>query len=374
MRRFTTASLALTLAATGALAGAAAVVAQDGSDLKIGLVTDVGTIDDRNFNQYSWEGAVAGAEAVGAAVPDYAISQTSADIAPNIQAFVDQEYDIIVTVGFAAGTDTIAAAKAAPDIKFVGVDQAPCITPEGDPDASFACEGDPAELLPNLQGLNWREQQPGYLAGIVAADVSETGHVAAIGGSAVVPAVPNYIEGFANGVLSVNPDAVVTVTYASGAPDAAAFNDPAGGQALTQQLLAQDPEIDVVFQVAGKTGNGVLQAACDAGIWAVGVDVDQFLSTPETADCTLTSAEKKLSNSVSSAIQKVAAGEDVGGALFLDISSDDVGISPFHDHEAAVSADAVAAVEAATEAMIAGELQVCEEQEGTGFCVATLGV
>ncbi len=67
MRRFTTASLALTIAATGILAGALAVAAQDGSDLKIGLVTDVGTIDDRNFNQYSWEGAVAGAEAVGAA-------------------------------------------------------------------------------------------------------------------------------------------------------------------------------------------------------------------------------------------------------------------------------------------------------------------
>ena len=239
MRRFTTASMALTLAATTAFAGAAAVMAQDGADLKIGVVTDVGTIDDRNFNQYSWEGAVAGAEAVGAAEPQYAISQQSVDIAPNIQAFVDQEYDVIVTVGFAAGGDTIAAAKANPDIKFIGVDQSPCITLEGDPDASFACEGNPAELLPNLQGLNWREQQPGYLAGIIAADVSETGHVAAIGGTAVVPAVPNYIEGFAEGVLSVNPDAVVTVTYASGAPDAAAFNDPAGGQALAQQLLAR---------------------------------------------------------------------------------------------------------------------------------------
>ena len=107
MRRFTTASLALTIAATGILAGALAVAAQDGSDLKIGLVTDVGTIDDRNFNQYSWEGAVAGAEAIGAAEPQYAISQQSADIGPNIQAFVDQDYDIIVTIGFAAGADTI---------------------------------------------------------------------------------------------------------------------------------------------------------------------------------------------------------------------------------------------------------------------------
>ncbi len=123
----------------------------------------------------------------------------------------------------------------------------------------------PPSSLPNVQGINWREQQPGYLAGIVAASVSETGHIAAVGGTAVIPAVVNYIEGYANGAKSVNPDVVVTVTYVSGAPDTAAFNDPAGGQAIAQQLLAQDPEIDVMFQVAGKTGNGVLQAACDAG-------------------------------------------------------------------------------------------------------------
>jgi basic membrane protein A and related proteins len=372
MRRFTTASLALTIAATGVLAGGALALAQDGADLKIGLVTDVGTIDDRNFNQYSWEGAVRGAEAVGAPAPQYAISQQSADIGPNIQAFVDQAYDVIVTVGFAAGADTIIAAKANPDIRFIGVDQAPCITEEGDPDDTFTCAGDPAALLPNLQGLNWREQQPGYLAGIIAADVSETGHIAAVGGTAVIPAVVNYIEGYANGAKSVNPDAVVTVTYVSGAPDNAAFNDPAGGQAIAQQLLAQDPQIDVLFQVAGKTGNGVLQAACDAGIWAVGVDVDQYLSTPETAGCTVTSAEKKLSNSVLSAIERIAAGEDQGGSLFLDISTGDVGISPFHEHEGEVSAEAIAAVEAATAGMIDGSLVTCEEQAGTGFCVQTL--
>ena len=372
MRRFTTASLALTIAATGVFAGALAVAAQDGSDLKIGLVTDVGTIDDRNFNQYSWAGTVAGAEAVGAPAPQYAISQTSADIGPNIQAFVDQDYDVIVTVGFAAGADTIMAAKANPDIKFIGVDQAPCITPEGDPDGTFACEGNPAELLPNLQGLNWREQQPGYLAGIVAASVSETGHIAAVGGTAVVPAVVNYIEGYASGAKSIDPDAVVTVTYVSGAPDAAAFNDPAGGQSIAQQLLLQDPEIDVMFQVAGKTGNGVLQAACDAGIYAIGVDVDQAVSAPETAACTLTSAEKKLEVTVSNAIQRIAAGEDQGGALYFDISDGSVGISPFYEFESLITQETQDALAAATAGLADGSLKACEEQEGTGFCVQTL--
>lgn len=372
MRRITTTSLALTIAATGIVAGALAVGAQDGADLKIGLVTDVGTINDRNFNQYSWEGAQAGAAAVGAAVPDYAISQTSADIAPNIQAFVDQGYDIIVTIGFAAGEDTIKAAKANPEIKFIGVDQAPCIDENGDPDPTFTCAGDPMALLPNIQGINWREQQPGYLAGIVAASVSETGHIGAVGGTKVIPAVPNYIEGYAEGARSVNPDVVVVVSYLSGAPDATAFADPSAGQAMAQQMLAQDPDLDVMFQVAGLSGNGVLQAACDAGIWGVGVDVDQYLSAPETAACTIVSAEKKLTKNVSDAIQRIAAGEDQGGILRLGLDTEDVGLSPFHDFKDLISAETREALATASAALADGSLKACEEQEGSGFCVQTL--
>jgi basic membrane protein A len=371
MRRLTTASLALTIAATGILAGAVAVAAQDASELKIGLVTDVGTIDDRNFNQYSWEGTLAGAEAVGAPEPQYAISQTSADIGPNIQAFVDQAYDIIVTVGFAAGADTLAAALANPDISFIGVDQGVCVDEAGAPDATFTCAGDASVLVPNYQGIGWREEQPGYLAGIVAASVSETGHIAALGGTAVIPAVVNYIEGYASGARSINPDAVVTVTYASGAPDAAAFNDPAGGQALAQQMLAQDPEIDVFFQVAGKTGNGVLQAACDAGIWGIGVDVDQFLSTPETAACTLVSAEKKLSKNVSDAIGRIVDGTAVGGTLRLGIDTQDVGLSPFHDFEDQISDETREALAAAEAGLADGSIAGCEAAP-SGFCTQTL--
>jgi basic membrane protein A and related proteins len=372
MRTLSRATLALTLVASGLLAGAAVAIAQDGSGMRIGLVTDVGSIDDRNFNQYSWEGTLVGAAAIGAAAPQFASSQQSADIGPNIQAFVDQQYDIIVTVGFAAGGDTAAAAKANPDIKFIGVDQAPCLTEEGEPDPTFTCAGDAATLLPNYQGINWREQQPGYLAGIVAASVSETGHIAAMGGTAVIPAVVSYIEGYANGARSVNPDIVVVVSYISGAPDTLAFNDPSSGQAFAQQMLAQDPQIDVFFQVAGKTGNGVLQAACDAGIWAIGVDVDQYLSTPETAACTVVSAEKKLTKNVSDAIQKVAAGTDVGGAVYLDITTEDVGLSPFHEFEELISDETRQAIAAAEAGLADGSLKACEEQEGTGFCVQTL--
>ena len=331
------------------------------SDLKIGLVTDVGTLDDKNFNQYSWEGAQDGATAIGAPAPKSAVSQVSADIAKNIQAFVDEKYDVIVTIGFAAGGDTIKAAKANPTIKFIGVDQGVCITPAAEPDGAFKCEGDPSALLPNLQGINWKEQQPGYLAGIVAASLSKTGHIAAIGGTKAVPAVPNYIIGYRNGAMSVNPAIKVEISYVSAAPDKAAFGDPPGGQAFATQVLTQFPDVDVMFQVAGATGNGVLQAACDKGIMAIGVDVDQFVSAPATAKCTVVSAEKKLKKNVSDAIQRIAAGTDKGGKLVLDLSTEDVGLSSFHDFESQITADIKAKIDAAIAALKDGSLKACEE-------------
>ena len=331
------------------------------SDLKIGLVTDVGALDDKNFNQYSWEGTLDGAAKIGAPAPKSAVSQVSADIAKNIQAFVDEQYDIIVTIGFAAGADTIKAAKANPTIKFIGIDQGVCITPEAEPDSTFACTGDAAALLPNLQGINWKEQQPGYLAGIVAGSLSKTAHIAAIGGTASVPAVPNYIIGYRNGAMSVNPAIKVEIAYVSAAPDKAAFGDPPGGQAFATQMLSQFPDVDVIFQVAGATGNGVLQTACDKGILAIGVDVDQVISAPATAKCTVVSAEKKLSKNVSDAIQRIGAGTDKGGKLVLDLTTEDVGLSPYHDFESQITPEIQAKIDAAVAALKDGSLKACEE-------------
>jgi basic membrane protein A len=337
------------------------------SSLKIGLVTDVGKLNDQNFNQYSWEGAQAGAKLIGAPDPKSAQSQASSDIKNNIQAFVDQAFDVIVTVGFAATNDTTVAAKANPKIHFIGVDQSPCITETGDPDPNFGCKGDPATLLPNYQGLTFKEQQPGYLAGMVAAGVSKSGHVAAIGGTATVPAVPNYMIGFYNGAKAINPDVKVELQYVSPAPDAKAFADPAGGKAFAQQLLSTYKDVDVLFQVAGSTGNGVLQAACDAKIYGIGVDVDQYLSTPATKGCTIVSAEKKLTKAVSDAIVRVADGTAKGGVIKNDITTDGVGLSPYHEFQNLISADLQAKIDKAVADMKAGTLQACVE-DSFGYC------
>jgi len=364
--------LAATLAIVASACSGSATVAPSGTTLKIGLVTDVGKLNDQNFNQYSWEGAQDGATKIGAPAPKSAQSTVSADIAKNIQAFVDQKFDVIVTVGFAATSDTIKQAKANTTIKFIGVDQSPCVTETGDNDPNFGCKGDPAKLLPNFQGLSFKEQQPGYLAGIVAASISKSHHIAAIGGTASVPAVPNYMIGYRNGALSVDPTVKVELQYVSPAADAKAFADPAGGKAFAQQLLSSFKDVDVMFQVAGSTGNGVLQAACDAKIHGIGVDVDQFLSTPATSSCTVVSAEKKLKNAVSSAIQQIAAGTAKGGALRLDITTDSVGLSPFHDSQSLITADVQAKIDKAVADMKAGTLKACEE-DAFGYCKNTKG-
>jgi basic membrane protein A len=341
--------------------GGSSASAAAGSKLKIGLVTDVGTLDDHNFNQYSWEGAKAGAKALGAPDPRSVVTTQSADYAKNIASFIGQKYDIIVTVGFALGSDTTKAAKANPTIKFIGVDQGICIDASGNPDPTFACKGDAGKLLPNYQGLVFKEQQPGYLAGVVAASISKSGHIAAIGGTATVPAVPNYMIGYANGAKSVKSDIKVELKYVSAAPDAKAFNDPAGGKAAADQLLSQNPDIDVLFQVAGKTGNGVLQSACDHNIHAIGVDVDQFVSTPDTAKCTVVSAEKKLTKAVSDAIQRIANKQDKGGTIPLDITTDSVGLSPFHDSQSMITPDIQSKIDAAIAGLKDGTIKACVE-------------
>ncbi len=289
----------------GASASAAAV---DPTQLKIGMVTDIGQLEDKSFNEFSWKGVQAGAAAIGAPDPQVIVTRDPADYAANIQQFVDQGFNVIVTVGFLIGTDTRTAALQNPDVQFFGVDQ-------------FVAEPNP----PNYQGILFAEAEPGYLAGIVAATVSETGVIGAVGGQSDVPPVLAYINGYRNGAASVNPDIEVIVQYAED------FNDPAKGEAAANAMIQQDA--DVIFQVAGLTGAGALRAACAADIWGIGVDVDQHASLPDAAECIITSAEKKLENAVSQAIQRYAEEGPQGGAengnFFNNAQNEGIGLSEF---------------------------------------------
>lgn len=354
------AGLAILVAACG---GGAASTAPSGgapsgdlTPLKVGVVTDVGQLEDKSFNQSSNEGALAAAEATGGE-HDVIVTQNISDYANNIQQFVDADFDVIVTVGFLIGTDTAKAAKANPDVTFIGVDQGICVDANGDPDATFTCAGDAAALLPNYQGIVFAEAQPGYLAGIVAASLSQSGTIGAVGGTNV-PAVVNYWRGYENGAKTVNPD--IKVLYQETDPDPAkGFNDPAKGRTIGDQFIGQGA--DVLFQIAGLTGEGVLQAACDAGIHGIGVDVDQALSIPNLAECIVTSAEKKLKDTVQAVVTSVAAGTFQAGTVVYDASSTPaaIGLAPYHDNADLVTAEIQAKIDAAFAGFLDGSVDPC---------------
>jgi basic membrane protein A len=329
---------------------------------KIGVVTDVGTVDDKNFNEYSFVGAQNGATAVGAGEPDVAVPADASEYASLIQSFIDTGHNIIVTVGFNLANDTAVAALANPEVWFIGVDQAPCIDATGAPDPTFGCAGDLATLLPNFIGLQYAEDQAGYLAGIVAASITANDKVGAIGGINLVPAVVRYLQGYELGAKSVNPDVEVFADYVSTSDFGVAFNDPGEGKLFAEQFIGTN-DVDVMFQVAGKTGNGVLEAACEAGIHGIGVDVDQWLAlgadTNPAYACIVTSAEKHLAVSVEQTIVAINDGTAVAGLAFFNAANDGVGISPENSGAGLITADIQALIDAALTGMQDGTLVTC---------------
>ena len=354
--------LGLTLLVTVALVSLACNNTGGGSQapsggVKIGFVTDVGTLEDKSFNEAAWLG-IQDAKAKYNAEIDNIVTKDTKDYAANIKAFVDRGYGIIVTSGFAMGDATTIAAKQYPNVKFIGTDQGVCIDEKGAPDPKFGCKGDPATLLPNRQGIVYNEAQAGYLAGVVAASISKTGVVGTPGGINTIPPVVKYIRGYINGAKATNPNIKVLSKYFS-TDITKAFNDSAGGKAIGQQMIGQ--KADVLFQVAGLTGAGFLEAACDAKVWGIGVDVDQWASLPNQQACIVTSAEKHLRASVLAAIARAVAKTDKGGTISLDAKSDPigVGVSDFHNHKDLITAEIQKKIDDALAAMKAGTIDAC---------------
>ena len=303
------------LAACAPVAPAAApaegeAAAPEAATIKVGLVTDVGRVNDRSFNQSAWEGVEQAAAALGLAegVIKYIETQDAKDYADNIQQFIDAGFDVIVTVGFAISDATIEAAKANPDIHFVGIDQ-------------FQ-----AEALPNLTGLVFKEDHAGYLAGVLAASLTKTGTIAAVLGTDLVPPVVAFKEGYEAGARSVNADINLISTYHPGELSQA-FTDPEWGAATAKQAI--DQGADVVFGAGGMTGNGALQeVATHEGLFCIGVDTDQWETLPAAHPCLVSSATKPITSSLVEVLEQAAAGEAPGGNYFGGGA-----LAPFHDFE-----------------------------------------
>jgi len=323
-------------------------------------------VNDKNFNEFTFVGAQQGAAAIGADPPPVVVPTSDADYAPLIQAFVDQNFDVIVATGFNLVPATAAAAKANPDIWFIGVDHAPCINATGDLDPTFAdCSGDIGVLLPKYIAINYAEDQAGYLAGIVAGLATKSNIVGAVGGVSLCGPCIRYMQGYEMGAKSVNPGVTVKSAFVSDSDFKVGFADQAAGKTFGDQFITQNKGLDVLFQVAGLTGNGLVDAACAAKINAIGVDVDQHESYPASQACILTSAEKHLALSVSDEIQAIAGGTAKGGMTYFNATNEGIGVSPFYDAASKLPADIQTKIDEATAAMKAGTLKTCPEKCGT---------
>ena len=281
--------------------------------LCVGLVTDVGEIDDKSFNQSAYEGVKQAGTELGALV-NYVETKDAKDYGTNIALFAEKKYDVIVTVGFALTDATIQAATTYPDIKFIGVDQ-------------FQV---PGSELPNLAGLIFSEDKAGFLAGALAAMLTETGTVAAVLGTDLVPPVVAFKVGYEAGALYINPEITQVSTFHPGGLDVA-FTDPEWGAATAKQAI--DNGADVIFGAGGKTGNGALiEVAGNAGLYCIGVDSDQWETVPEAHACLISSAMKLITPGVFDLIKLAQEGNFPSGNYIGA-----VGLAPFHDFDASVS-------------------------------------
>lgn len=305
--------------------------------LKVGVVIDSGSENDKSFNEYTLKGAREAAEAAGLEFA-YEGSPTTTDYERSIESLIEGGADLIITVGFRQGNATAIAAQRHPQIKFAIMDNA-YFPGFGCPETAQDCYTEEGGLI-NVTSLMFAEDEVAYLAGVLAACVSQTGTVATVAGMEIPPVV-RFVTGFQDGARSFNPEIITLNQYI---PD---FNDPATGKVVAQEFISK--EADVIFGVGGNTGNGGLLAAKEANIMAIGVDVDQYFTYPEVKDALITSALKNVDIAAATVVEEFAAGRLAPGIRTATLASGGVGLAPYHDWEDKIPAQCKEAVQAAGE-------------------------
>ncbi len=301
----------------------------DGTGFKIGMVTDVGGVNDGSFNQSAWEGLQRAAEAFGCEVK-YIESKGDADFVPNIETFLDEDYDLIICTGYVMADAVRDAAELNPDQKFAIVD-----------DSSNAD-------LDNVTCMMFEQEQASYLVGLAAGYTTESNIVGFVIGQAN-ETMNTFGYGYLAGVLDANPDAEILQYNAN------SFGDASAGKTAVNTMVTKGA--DVVFHAAGGTGLGVIDGCKENGIWAIGVDSDQSSLAPETI---LTSALKRVDNACYDAAKKAILGELEGGVTTYDLAAGGVDLAPTTDN---LSKDVLEKIEKAKEDIIAGDLEVPKNQE-----------
>ncbi|MBK5221914.1 MAG: BMP family ABC transporter substrate-binding protein [Acidimicrobiia bacterium] len=278
----------------------------DGSGMRVGMVYDIGGKGDQSFNDAAFEGLTRAQEDFGFEVEDLEPSAGGENRGELLQLLADEDYDLIIGVGFAFEEIIAEVAGNYPDITFAVVDAAP--------------EAD------NIKGLVFAEEEGSFLVGAAAALTTETDHVGFIGG-VESPLIQKFEAGFVCGVHAVNPDIEIDSTYITQPPDFAGFNDPARGGEIASSMY--EDGADIVYHAAGGSGGGLFETAYDNGdVWAIGVDSDQYLTVGEPQnERILTSMLKEVDVAVYGAIEDFISGDTAGGATVFDLSIDGVGYS-----------------------------------------------
>lgn len=309
----------MTLLASGAAAS---------GELKVGLVADLAGIDDRSYNAAAWDGLQRAQRDLGV-VGAFNSTRQPDDYVRGIEDFLDRRFSLIITAGYRLSAATRAAALAHPAQKFAIVDDA----------------FDPA--LPNVLGIVFQTDEAAFLAGYLAAGMSKTGKVGTFGGVALPP-VTIFMVGFENGVRYYNRRKGKNVALLGWRTDPAVagcgsglftgnFENIADGRRFATRLL--DDGADVVLPVAGPVGQGSAAVIGERGMMMIGVDADQYVSSPEFRGVFLTSVTKNIGNAVHAVVKSVVSDGFKGGSYTGSLRNDGVGIAPFHDFEARVPAE-----------------------------------
>ena len=312
------------------------------TDVKAAMVTDVGGLGDKSFNDLSYEGLKRAESELGVEI-QVLESKEITDYESNIDQLATAGYSPIFAVGFLM-TDTVAkVAPMYPDTNFGGVDEF-FEAPE-----------------PNVVGLNFKEQEGSYLAGVVAGlatlsdfdDKLNEDNVIGFVGGMDVPLIKKFEAGFIAGAKSVNPDVQIVSLYAGN------FTDIAKGKELGYSLIEQ--KADVIYAAAGAVGLGTIEACKERGALFIGVDADQYETVQNAGDVILTSMMKRVDNAVFNTIKAEVEGTFPGGEIqYFGLAEEGVDLAPYHDFEDAVPQEIKDAVEKARADIIGGTVVVPE--------------
>jgi basic membrane protein A and related proteins len=288
---------------------------------KVCQVTDTGGIDDKSFNATAWKG-VTDAETQLGIEGKYLESKEVADFEKNINAFLDEKCDLIITVGYLLSDATKAAAEANPNVKFSIVDNT----------------YDP--VIANVASQAFQTDEAAFLAGYLAAGVSKTGTVGTFGGMQI-PTVTIFMDGFARGVEYYNTAHSTSVKVLGWDPTAQTglftndFSDQQKGNDMAVSLM--DEGADIILPVAGPVGLGAAAAVKARGnAYIIGVDSDWYLTAPDYKDIELTSVMKMMDSTTVTVIKSAMDGSFKGGNIVGTLANGGVALAPYHDLDSVV--------------------------------------